>query len=560
MADCKQCGTQFEIHNEDLKFYEKVSPVFNGKKYQIPPPTYCPECRWQRRLTFRNERTLYKRKCNLTGNDIISMYPADSPFPVYHISDWIGEKWNPMDYGCEFDFNRPFFEQFEELCNLIPHFSAFVDPQMDVNSEYTNCSSEARNCYLISQAEYNEDCYYSRGISNSKNCSDCLRVIQCELCYECTYASNCYNCYFNKDIYNCSDCYFSTDLRGCKNCFGCHGLSQKEYCIFNKKVSKEEWKEKVESLVLTHQVIEQMKKNSDETRLKTPQRAVHTVQCESCTGDHIIECRESDTIFDSKNLEHCKYCYEIANGAKDCMDYCMWGINVELLYECNGCGEGVFHLLFCNHCWQGVSELIYCESCFPSVSNCFGCYGLRHAKYCILNKQYTQEEYEELVPRIIEHMKSTGEWGEFFPARISPHGYNETLAQSFFPLEKQEVESRGWKWYEEEQTDLPTPTNYKIPESIAEVDDSICDEVLECETTSMPYKIIPQELRLYNKMGIPIPKKCPAERHKERMQNRNPRKLWGRQCNKCNKSIQTTYAPDRPEKVLCEECYLKEVY
>jgi hypothetical protein len=33
-------------------------------------------------------------------------------------------------------------------------------------------------------------------------------------------------------------------------------------------------------------------------------------------------------------------------------------------------------------------------------------------EYCILNKQYTKEEYEILVPKIIEHMKT-------FP---SPHG------------------------------------------------------------------------------------------------------------------------------------------
>ncbi len=31
--NCKQCSEQFEITDEDLKFYDKVSPVFNGKKY-----------------------------------------------------------------------------------------------------------------------------------------------------------------------------------------------------------------------------------------------------------------------------------------------------------------------------------------------------------------------------------------------------------------------------------------------------------------------------------------------------------------------------------------------
>ena len=39
-----------------------------------------------------------------------------------------------------------------------------------------------------------------------------------------------------------------------------------------------------------------------------------------------------------------------------------------------------------------------------SVSNIFGCVGVQNKQYCILNKQYTKEEYEALVPKIIEHM------------------------------------------------------------------------------------------------------------------------------------------------------------
>jgi hypothetical protein len=103
-------------------------------------------------------------------------------------------------------------------------------------------------------------------------------------------------------------------------------------------------------------------------------------------------------------------------------------------------------------------------------------------------------------------------------------------------------------------------TAKEIPDSINDVEEAICDHVLACEVTGKPYKIIPQELKFYRAMGIPIPRRCPDQRHADRLTIRNPRKLWKRECDKCQKEIQTTYSPERPEKVYCEECYLKKVY
>ncbi|MBU1627728.1 hypothetical protein KKB18_10205, partial [bacterium] len=60
--------------------------------------------------------------------------------------------------------------------------------------------------------------------------------------------------------------------------------------------------------------------------------------------------------------------------------------------------------------------------------------------------------------------------------------------------------------------------------------------------------------------NLPFPTKHPDVRHAERMKLRNPRKLRERKCDKCEKDIQTSYAPERPEKVYCETCYNKEVY
>ena len=49
------------------------------------------------------------------------------------------------------------------------------------------------------------------------------------------------------------------------------------------------------------------------------------------------------------------------------------------------------------------SSVQYCQI-LRNSSDAFGCIGLRNKQYCILNKQYTKQEYEELVPKIISHM------------------------------------------------------------------------------------------------------------------------------------------------------------
>jgi uncharacterized protein YbaR (Trm112 family) len=95
---CKHCNTSFPITDKDLEFYEKISPVFAGKKYSIPTPTLCPDCRQQRRLSFRNERKLYKRNCDATGKSIISIYSPDKPYKVYNQDFWLSDKWDPFSY------------------------------------------------------------------------------------------------------------------------------------------------------------------------------------------------------------------------------------------------------------------------------------------------------------------------------------------------------------------------------------------------------------------------------------------------------------------------------
>ena len=165
------------------------------------------------------------------------------------------------------------------------------------------------------------------------------------------------------------------------------------------------------------------------------------------------------------------------------------------------------------------------------------------------------------------------DYGEFFPPELSPFAYNETIAQEYFPLTKEQAIEKGYKWKDPETKDRPKPTIKAddLPDHIKDVKDNILDQVIECSNYGSPtsiisqctgvFKIIPQELEFYRKMNLPLPRYCPNCRHYHRIQQRNPLKLYKRKCmNKgCDTEFQTTYAPDRPEIVYCEKCYLKEV-
>jgi hypothetical protein len=249
--------------------------------------------------------------------------------------------------------------------------------------------------------------------------------------------------------------------------------------------------------------------------------------------------------------------------AKDCYDFDIWWENSSLVYDTHCGWWWISNVLFCNIVWWWHHN-IYCDLFLSTSSNCFWCIWLHNnEQYCILNKKYSKDEYEKLVPKIIEHMKKTWEWWEFFPSSISPFWYNETISNEWFPLNKEEAINLGFKWSDYEnpfpKVDKIIPAN-KLPDNISDIPDDILNRAIECEITKKPFKIIKQELEFYRKHNLPIPKRHPDQRHLDRMALRNPRKLFDRKCDKCWVEMKTTYSPDRLEIVYCEECYNKEVY
>ena len=157
-------------------------------------------------------------------------------------------------------------------------------------------------------------------------------------------------------------------------------------------------------------------------------------------------------------------------------------------------------------------------------------------------------------------MKATEEWGEFFPLSISIFGYNTTVSGDMLPLSRDEVLERGWKWEDTETGTFNEPTLKHTPDNIADVEDSICSEVLACETTGRNFRIANAELAFYKEGNHPIPADCFDLRHRRRLARRGGMKLFKRQCAWSGKEITTTFGPEENVEVLSPEEYRRMVY
>ncbi|MBI2638634.1 hypothetical protein HYW83_03525 [Candidatus Peregrinibacteria bacterium] len=542
-AICKISGKPFIHTDSDLEFYKKIS---------VPPPTLCPEERRRRRFTFRNERFLYKRKSALSGKEIISCMHPDSPQPVYNQEEWYGDTWDGADYARPYDFNRPFFDQYKELQKVVPTIA--INGSNNENCPYANYAAACKNCHLIFGSVYCEDCLYGNPYY-CKSCIDSLLVRDSELCYECVTCEKCYECFYCQDCAGSFGLLFCYDCHGSKNCIGCTGLRNKEYYIFNKAYSKEDFlKAKAALNLCDPQQFENLKLQFEALKLKYPRRFAVTLQTENSTGDYVYSSKNAADCYDVQRLEDCRYCAQVID-MKDCQD-CNYMEECELCYEyiCHFQNQRIFFSVWCH-----ASHDIWYSSYCVSSSDLFGCIGLKHKQYCILNKQYTKGEYEDLRSRIVEQMKTDGSFGEFFHPSLSLFCYNETVAQEYFPLTKEEALQRGYRWRDKDPKDYQ-PQTYRVPQNIKEVPDSIINEILACHECKKNFRVERAEVSFYKRYGLPLPSKCPDCRHRTRLALRNPRMLFERNCKKCGVGLQSTYAPERPEQVYCEKCYLEMVY
>ncbi len=576
--NCRNCHTDFLIQPDDFAFYGKLG---------VPAPSWCPECRCMRRMVHRNERSLHKRTCDMTGKSIISIYRPDCPYTICDKDYYFSDAFDPLAYSAEYVQSAPFFPQFYEFAKRVPLPSLFL--RNSINCLYNQDMGGSKDCYLCFRTHDSQNMLYTYRGNHSSYCTDCFQTVDAsEFLYECVNVITCSHSRFLHSCEKCSGSAFLFNCSGCVDCFMCTDLRNKQCCYRNVQYSRPEYEKMIASYDLSsHLGQEKALKEFEEFLKMHPRKNLIIIRSNNVLGDGVFDSKDSKYVWNVRNLENCSYVWDSFD-FKDCMDTYS-GARAELIYEATATTKGSNN---CHFCVRVHSGSVNCEYSWflQNCSNCFGCVGLSNKEYCVFNKEYSKEEYSELVERIKTRMKEDGEYGEFFPMYTSPFPYNDTVAQEFFPLDQRSAEERGLLWEDSVDKNYnATISGESVPDSLKDVSDSILKEVILCEDgggcthgCTKAFRIVEDELAFYRRLGIPIPRKCPNCRYYRRLSYRNPTKLRRLDCmcsgngsssgiykntashehgsEPCRKKIDTTIPEDQGMIVYCDSCYKREVY
>ncbi|OGY84226.1 MAG: hypothetical protein A3F54_03390 [Candidatus Kerfeldbacteria bacterium RIFCSPHIGHO2_12_FULL_48_17] len=556
MLSCKQCAQTFTIAPQDQKILDT---------FDAPAPKLCRECNLKQRLAFRNERNLFRRTCEKCHKSILALYSKASTAHVYCRECWYNDTWDTTQYGRDYDPARPFFDQMKELTRAVPVFNLWQIGQNE-NCDYTNAAMNCKDCYFLFSALEDVGCVYCEQMGYSKDCSNCLHVDYGELMYDCVTVNTGYKCAGLLDSDKCTECYLGRDLTDCQNCFGCVNLKHKQYYWYNEPLEKTEYERRLAEALATRESWAAHQQKFTQHAAKYPRRFARKKNTEG-TGYELTNssdirqciivwesqnCGESMDVFNSKDVYRCNHMGWLENTYQV-------ATSVNVTYSL-----GVFGSEY-------AAFLNYCYLCFNS-ENLFGCSGLRKKKFCILNKQYSEEAYKKLRAKIISDMKARGEWGQFFPTQLSLLPYNETMAQRYFPLTKEEARKQGFMWNDEtaglrNKETLPPD---KVPNKIPATPDTITKEILRCTSCDNNYRILTQELKILRALHIAVPLECQDCSHKNRLKHYLNPFLRQHQCD-CTKRHPQHAATDRcpntfetiwshqPEPIFCKTCFEAEL-
>lgn len=517
---CRISGKVFTITDEEIKLLDKLSPIIGGEKFSLPIPSIAPEERRMRKFPYKNYLSLFKRKDSKTGETIISSYPPDSIYTVYSQENWWNTRWDPLDYGTEYNPKKTIPEQIDHIWKTVP-VPALDNAYRDTeNSEYINGCGPSKDCYLTSNSAYNERCLYGWNIFHSSNILDSNYVRFSEYSSHSEHIWKCYNVHYAWDASECRDSRYIFSCDWCTNLLGCIWQKNQKYQILNTPCSKEEF----ESTLGKIQTDMTFRKDFEQK----VQKLIEKIWLEWSITTGSVD-SSGDFCYDSKNALECRNIWDCEDvlyitdsfNTKDSLHISMWGDGTTLSYDSIDVGLNISHVYFSTACWEGARYNFYSHKC----NNCqyiFGCSWLRGKSYCIFNKQYSKDEWEVTVKKIMKQMGVEWTWWEFLSPEFAPFAYNESLGQNFSPLEKDAAEKKWFRWSDREES-IPEGISKvipgeRIPDSISDIPDDVLNWAIKCPLTRKYFQIQPIELEMCRKFQVPISKVHPITRIQKRLE------------------------------------------
>jgi len=543
---CEHCNNEFTVTEIEKSLSKKIG---------LEISTICFSCLLRQQLSFWFFGKFRKGKSDFSGENIITVLPENNRYPIYSLKEWHSDIWDAMDYGRDYNQEEPFFKQLKDLQEKVPH--PHQNGANNFNCDYCDDVWNSKNCYLSRSMEECEDLLYSYRNLKVKNSIDLALCFTSDRSFSCLNCINSYKLFYSRDSKDCIDSYFLFDCRNCQNCFMCWNLRGKSYCIENVQYTKEEYNKKLESFNLgLYSSIRNLRNNFE---LILQNKAIHrlnfNIKAYNSTGNNLINvnnCENCNTLSDSENT---------ANSIR--------GTKINNSLNCGGCwyGEMNGNSSSCSNSYD-IKYSVWSQSRFSEYLDlcidceyCFGCIGLKKKKYCILNKQYSKEGYEKLKDKIINKMKQDKEYGKFLPYSMSIGPFNFSTSFFYFPkTTKEEIINLGGYWQDIDESHIEGIDTNKLPDSIEDIDENICQQALICPYTGWRFNISSSELDFYKQNNIPLPRKHFDVRIKDLVKYSTVLETSRYDCFYCKNEIQAFYPKEWGYKnISCENCYQQNI-
>ncbi|MFH1253542.1 MAG: hypothetical protein V1664_04405 [Candidatus Uhrbacteria bacterium] len=549
---CVLTGEKWQMTEEEIGWY---------KKFNVPPLKISPLTHLKKLSAFFTNYQWWWHKNPETGKPVLSGYNPNSGIKVLPDSEWFAKDFSSIQLEPKFD--QPFFPQFRQLQTTVP-VNASRNLKEPENSLALTSFGDKDSYFVMACASINS--FFGLN-SKTENSALCIYADSVNDSYDVLHSSRIHNCKTIRESRDCLNSAFLFDCRGCENCFGATNKRNKKYLFFNQQLTKEDWEKTVGTIDLGKRSIFLEYKNKFQQLLKTeavwPENFNENTV--NATGEYITEATNIvDGFFVEKNCSNIYKCFVTPMGSTDsCFSGGVVGGN-----NCFAC----LTISFSSSCLFS-SVLVRCQNCEYSFhcfncENCFGCVGLQHKKFCILNRQYSEEEYWIELDKIKSAMLERGEYGNFFPNSYAGSYFYESAAPNTFGCTPGEAKLFGVAEYDPNANgasgfsvfDPATGrTIEQIPESIDDFDtDHWANKPIFDPKINRQFSFLKPEIEFYKRLRIAPPNEHFISRLLTLQKETNSPIFVDFSCIHCGRAIRAaknfTY---QNKKVACHECYLK---
>jgi hypothetical protein len=552
---CALTGEKWKMDKEEISWY---------RKFKVPPPDLSPISRRRMLWGFNVGVSIWWNKHAVTGKPLLSFVHPDNKIKVVPDKEWHAQDWGEKFQG-QVDMSKPFFPQLRELVQdiPIPAQRIFGEVKNTVGASLISAEDSfmvfggiqdvkhSAYGYILKNDEFVFDSCYAHHSSDSCALNNCDRMFNCIYSFQCV---------------DCMSSAFLFDCRNCEFCFGSSNLRNKKYIFFNQQLSSQEYEQKMSEVDLScSDKFEQYKK-----------RFLEFVGSEAIWPDSFnIDSQDSRGEYLNKCLR-CNDCYLLEDSI-GCYHTQLGHTKVEESAFCSGIvlssdcyySTGVHSSQQAKICSivSGCQNVEYCYNCID-CEYCFGCVGLKKQRYCILNKQYSEEEYWSVLDDLKCQMFESGEYGQYLPADFSPGGIEFTTSL-YLDWSDEELERLGAVVMDPAKGTVLTGEGGGQTHDMKSVDEipkclkdatkeQIVNKAFLDKEIDRPFSIRENEFDFYKKHDLALPRRHYISRVKEVARLTNSLTSTEKQCSHCDGAIQVadnlTFSN---RKVYCHDCYLK---